>query len=70
MITDNDKPFPVDRILSRALNTETGKKFLNDFKGGLSKVVIFGSIAFAIFLVSKFNSWLSRNKDFDNGREG
>lgn len=67
---DNDKPFPVDRILSRALNTETGKQFLNEFKGVLHKVFIFGSVAFAIFLVYKFNSWISRNKDIDNGKEG
>lgn len=67
---DNDKPSPVDRILSRALNTETGKQFLNEFKGVLHKVLIFGSMAFTVYLIAKFNSWISRNKDFDNGREG
>jgi len=70
LTANNGNQSPVDRILSRALNTETGKQFLNEFKGVLSKVVIIGSVAFTIFLVYKFNSWISKNKDFDNGKEG
>lgn len=56
---------PVDRVISKALDTEMGKQFLNEFKGMLSKVLIFGSIAFTLYLIYKFNSWLSVS-----GREG
>jgi len=69
LITNNEKLSPVNRILSRALDTETGKMFLNDLKGVLSKVVIIGSIVFTVYLIVKFNSWLSRNENLDNEKE-
>jgi len=49
----------VDRIISKALNTDPGKQFLSELKGVFSKVLIFGSIAFTVFLMFKVNSWLS-----------
>ena len=56
---NNEKPSPVNRVISKALDTETGKQFLNEFKGVLSKIVIVGSVALTIFLIFKLNSWLS-----------
>lgn len=50
---------PVDRVISKALDTEMGMHFLNEFKGILSKVLVFGSIALTLFLIFRFNSWLS-----------
>jgi len=49
----------VDAVISKALDTEIGKQVLNEFQGVLSKVVIVGSVAFTLFLMYKFNSWLS-----------
>lgn len=58
MISDRSSRV-VDSVISKALDTEIGRQFLNEFKGTLSKVLIFGSIAFTLFLMFKFNSWFS-----------
>ena len=50
---------PADRIISKALDTEIGRQFLNEFKGVLSKILVFGSIALTLFLMYKFHSLLS-----------
>jgi len=50
---------PADRIISKALDTEIGRQFLNEFKGVLSKILIFSSIALTLFLMYKFSSCLS-----------
>lgn len=50
---------PVDRVISKALDTEVGRQFLNEFKGVLSKVLIFSSITLTLFFIFKVNSWLS-----------
>lgn len=66
---NNKNPSTANRVLSRALDTEVGKQFLNEFKGVLHKVLIYGSVAFTVYLIFKFNSWLSRNENLDNEKE-
>lgn len=50
---------PVDRIVSKALDTDVGRQFLNEFKSVLHKFLVFGSVALTIYLIFKINSWLS-----------